>query len=54
MENYKKEAIFKDNLDEFDDSKQIVESLIEEYKAAEKPDYIDWGFEDSKLDENFA
>jgi hypothetical protein len=26
---------------------------VEEYKAAEKPDYIDWGFEDSKLDDNW-
>jgi len=54
LDNYKKETIFKDNLDEFDDSKEIVESLIDEYKAAEKPDYIDWGFEESKMDENYS
>jgi tubulin gamma len=53
LDNYKKEAIFRDNLDEFDDSKEIVEQLIEEYKAAEKPDYIDWGLEESKMDDNF-
>jgi len=53
LDAYKKEPIFKDNLDEFDDAKQIVEQLVDEYKAAEKPDYIDWGFEESKMDDNY-
>jgi hypothetical protein len=33
--------------------RDVVESLIEEYKAAEKPDYVDWGFDDSKIDDGY-
>ena len=43
LENYKKEPMFADGLEEFDDSREVVTNLIEEYKAAEKPDYISWG-----------
>eukprot|EP00427_Karlodinium_veneficum_P014623 CAMPEP_0169072762 /NCGR_PEP_ID=MMETSP1015-20121227/6377_1 /TAXON_ID=342587 /ORGANISM="Karlodinium micrum, Strain CCMP2283" /LENGTH=462 /DNA_ID=CAMNT_0009131959 /DNA_START=77 /DNA_END=1466 /DNA_ORIENTATION=+ len=43
LENYRQEALFSDNLDEFDDAKEVVVSLSEEYKAAEKEDYIKWG-----------
>lgn len=42
LENYKKERMFAENLDEFDDSEEVVKSLIDEYKAAEKEDYINW------------
>lgn len=31
VENYKKEPMFKDNLDEFDDSRYVVQQLIDEY-----------------------
>ena len=30
---------------EFDESREIVQSLIEEYRASESPDYINWGTE---------
>lgn len=46
LENYKKSPIFAENFDEFDDSKEVCESLIEEYQAAEKPNYVDWGFDE--------
>jgi tubulin gamma len=46
LDNYKKEPIFKENLDEFDDSKEAVESLIAEYKAAESKNYLDWGMDE--------
>ncbi|KAB5527175.1 hypothetical protein DKX38_021022 [Salix brachista] len=37
----------KDNdLSEFDESRDIIESLVDEYKACESPDYIKWGMED--------
>lgn len=39
MEQFRKERMFRENLDEFDDSYRVVQSLIEEYKAAEGPDY---------------
>eukprot|EP00736_Rhodelphis_marinus_P009379 Rmarinus@m.10788 len=42
IENYTKEAMFRDSLDEFDDSERVVQNLVDEYKAAETPDYIHW------------
>lgn len=32
--------MFRENFDEFDESYRVVQSLIEEYKAAEGPDYV--------------
>lgn len=43
MDGYRKQPMFKDNLDEFDESRETVVKLIEEYKSAETPNYIDWG-----------
>lgn len=34
--------MFKNNLDEFDDSREVVANLVEEYKAIEQPDYVNW------------
>eukprot|EP01134_Creolimax_fragrantissima_P002596 CFRG2596T1 len=42
LAEYKKEDMFKDGFEEFDDSRQVVDELIQEYAAAERPDYIDW------------
>jgi len=43
LDNYRQESMFSDSLDEFDHAKEVVVSLSEEYKAAEKEDYIKWG-----------
>jgi len=43
MDQYKKEPIFQENMEEFEDSRETVQSLIEEYSAAEKDTYLDWG-----------
>jgi tubulin gamma len=43
MDQFKKEVIFKDNLDEFDDSRESLQQLVDEYAAATKPDYLSWG-----------
>lgn len=40
LEGYKKERMFADNLDEFDDAKECVVDLMSEYRAAEGEDYI--------------
>ncbi len=40
LENYRQESMFSDSLDEFDHSREIVQSLSEEYTAAESDDYI--------------
>jgi len=50
IDNYKQTKMFEDNLDEFDSSDEVVKSLIDEYAAAEKPDYINWGNEDDDMD----
>ena len=31
--------MFKDNLDEFDDARNVVQLLVDEYNAATRPDY---------------
>ncbi|XP_075846792.1 tubulin gamma-1 chain-like [Microtus pennsylvanicus] len=43
MEQFRKEDIFKDNFDEMDTSREIVQQLIDEYHVATRPDYISWG-----------
>ncbi|KND04112.1 tubulin gamma chain [Spizellomyces punctatus DAOM BR117] len=46
LEQYRREAIFADGLDEFDSSREVVQELITEYEACESPDYINWGADD--------
>jgi len=47
LDNYRKFPMFADNdLSEFDESREIIEGLVDEYKACESPDYIKWGMED--------
>ena len=46
LDVYQKYQMF-DTLDEFDDAREVVEGLIEEYKACESPDYVKWGVESS-------
>ncbi|PKU80073.1 Tubulin gamma-2 chain [Dendrobium catenatum] len=49
LDNYRKFPMFADNdLSEFDESREIIESLVDEYKACESPDYIKWGMENSE------
>ena len=43
LNQYKETSIFEKNLDEFDNSYQIVKYLIDEYKAIQTNDYINWG-----------
>lgn len=40
MEGYKKTAPFSDNLDEFDESREVVSDLITDYEAAEDANYL--------------
>lgn len=41
------------DLSEFDESRDIIESLVDEYKACESPDYIKWGMEVDVLQPHF-
>uniref|UniRef100_A0A8C9JJ73 Tubulin gamma chain n=2 Tax=Felidae TaxID=9681 RepID=A0A8C9JJ73_PANTA len=43
LEQFRKEDIFKENFDELDTSREVVQQLIDEYHAATRPDYISWG-----------
>lgn len=40
MDGYKKMDMFKDSLDEFDSSREVVQGLIDEYVACEKDDFL--------------
>ena len=40
LEQFRKTDMFKDNLDELDSSREVLQQLIDEYHAATKPDYI--------------
>jgi tubulin gamma len=42
LDQFKKTSVFKDNLDEFDASREVLQQLVEEYQAATRPDYISW------------
>jgi tubulin gamma len=48
LEQYRREPIFSEGLEEFDSAKEVVTDLIEEYRAAERPDYVTWGGARSK------
>ena len=43
LDNYRREPMFQDSLDEFDHARETVVDLIEEYRACERPDYVDFG-----------
>jgi len=45
LDQYKKEKWFADGLGEFDEARQTIQELIDEYKACESPDYISYGGE---------
>jgi tubulin gamma len=46
VEQYRREPLFEDGMEEFDHSREVVQSLIDEYKAAERADYVSWGAQD--------
>jgi len=43
VENFRRLPMFKDNLDEFNDSREVVQQLMDEYRAATRKDYINFG-----------
>lgn len=42
LEQFRKEKMFEDNLDELDNSREVVECLVKEYQAATRSDYLTW------------
>ncbi|KAI7856595.1 tubulin gamma chain [Circinella umbellata] len=52
LEQYRKHPMFAEGLDEFDDSRHVVQDLIDEYEACETPDYMNYGLKDKdKMEE---
>jgi len=45
LNQYRETSIFEKNLDEFDDAAESITNLIEEYKAIQGNDYINWGLQ---------
>ncbi|CAB9524929.1 Tubulin gamma-3 chain (Fragment) [Seminavis robusta] len=43
LDNYRREPMFQDSLDEFDHARETVVDLMEEYRACERPDYVEYG-----------
>lgn len=43
LDQFKKEDIFSDSLEEFDSSRAVVQELSDEYMAATKESYLHWG-----------
>jgi tubulin gamma len=50
IDQYKAFDLFKDGTEEFDSAEESVQKLIEEYEAAEKEDYINWGMQEDLRD----
>lgn len=48
LHTYKEFSMFRDTLEEFDQAEESVLNLMEEYAAAEKPEYINWGAADDQ------
>nr|CAD7432410.1 unnamed protein product [Timema monikensis] len=42
LEQFRKEAMFRDNLEELDNSREVVQELVDEYQAATREDYLTW------------
>ena len=42
IDQYRKEPMFEDGLEEFDDAREVAQELLEEYQACERADYIDY------------
>ena len=53
LDTFRKEDMFKESLSEFDDSLDVTMKVINEYKACEKKDYLQWDDEDKNDDMNF-
>lgn len=59
LEQYKKESLGNDAMQEFDssryiyiDGREVVQNLVSEYIACESPDYLNWGSSSNQKEEN--
>lgn len=42
LDQFKREDMFKDDLSELDESREVVDCLVQEYEAATQPNYLNW------------
>ena len=42
LSQFRAEKMFSDGLEEFEHAEEVVKTLIAEYKAAEKANYLSW------------
>lgn len=42
LDQFKREDMFKEDLSELDESREVVDCLIQEYEAATQPNYLCW------------
>jgi len=46
LDNFRREEYFQGSMmEEFDHSREVVQSLVDEYRACERPDYVNFGME---------
>ncbi|XP_037093930.1 tubulin gamma-1 chain [Pollicipes pollicipes] len=45
LEQFRKQEMFTESLEELDNSREVVQSLVDEYLAATRADYLSWGME---------
>lgn len=46
LDNFRREECFEGSMmEEFDHSREVVQSLVDEYRACERPDYVNFGME---------
>jgi tubulin gamma len=45
LDNYQREPMFADSLDEFDSARETVQGLVDEYRACERADFFGFGIE---------
>ena len=53
LDRFRKEDMFKDSLDEFENSLEVTQKVINEYKACEQKNYLEWEEDDKNDDMNF-
>lgn len=54
LDNYRREPMFAESLDEFDSSREVVQDLVDEYRACERPDYENFGIPQSNSKDDVA
>lgn len=48
LDGYRKEEMFKNGLDEFQDSVEVIDKVVTEYNAMQRNDYLEWGEQNFK------